>query len=83
MSVRSEKCDTGFGWQPSAPATGALDFYTLTPCRLLDTRNAAGPYGAPALFATVATVPLMFGLGRELRRVDRRTMLGTLHMRWR
>jgi len=37
------------GWQPSAPPTGALDFYTLTPCRLLDTRNAPGPHGGPAL----------------------------------
>jgi hypothetical protein len=24
-------------------------FYTLSPCRLVDTRNAAGPYGGPAL----------------------------------
>lgn len=24
-------------------------FYTLTPCRVLDTRNASGPYGGPAL----------------------------------
>ena len=27
------------------------DFHTLTPCRVLDTRNAAGPYGGPALAA--------------------------------
>jgi hypothetical protein len=27
----------------------ALQFYTLTPCRLIDTRNAAGPLGGPAL----------------------------------
>src|SRR5262249_14498259 len=26
-------------------------FYTLTPCRLLDTRNPTGPYGGPALAA--------------------------------
>jgi hypothetical protein len=26
-----------------------LDFYTLTPCRLVDTRNPAGPLGGPAL----------------------------------
>lgn len=26
-----------------------LDFYTLTPCRLVDTRNANGPLGGPAL----------------------------------
>ncbi len=27
----------------------ALKFYTLTPCRLIDTRNAAGPLAGPAL----------------------------------
>ena len=27
----------------------ALSFYTLTPCRLADTRNASGPLGGPAL----------------------------------
>jgi hypothetical protein len=26
-----------------------LRFYTLSPCRLLDTRNTAGPYGGPAI----------------------------------
>src|SRR5262249_27019563 len=26
-------------------------FYTLTPCRIADTRNAAGPWGGPALSA--------------------------------
>ena len=30
---------------PTAP----LDFFTLTPCRLVDTRNPQGPYGGPAL----------------------------------
>jgi Beta-propeller repeat len=28
-----------------------LDFFTLSPCRLIDTRNAVGPYGGPALAA--------------------------------
>jgi hypothetical protein len=38
------------GWQPAAPAaTGPHDFHTLPPCRLLDTRNAFGPRGGPAL----------------------------------
>jgi len=43
------------GWQPTVPAdSGATSFYTLPPCRLLDTRLAAsqlppGPYGGPAL----------------------------------
>jgi hypothetical protein len=35
-----------------APPSAATDFYTLTPCRLLDTRNAAGPLGGPALGAS-------------------------------
>jgi hypothetical protein len=38
------------GWKPAvASSTGALNFYTLSPCRLLDTRNAFGPLGGPAL----------------------------------
>jgi len=31
--------------QPLSP----LDYYTLTPCRLIDTRSAAGPLGGPSL----------------------------------
>lgn len=38
------------GWQPAAPAsTGPHDFFTVTPCRLLDTRNPFGPFGGPPL----------------------------------
>jgi uncharacterized repeat protein (TIGR01451 family) len=33
------------------PAGPASDFFTIEPCRLLDTRDAAGPYGGPALVA--------------------------------
>jgi len=33
-----------------AVAQGA-SFYTVTPCRVLDTRNAAGPFGGPAIAA--------------------------------
>lgn len=29
----------------------SLDYFTVTPCRLLDTRNADGPYGGPILSA--------------------------------
>jgi PKD repeat protein len=47
---------------PAAPSTvtatyqlssdsGPLDFFTLTPCRLVDTRNPTGPRGGPALLA--------------------------------
>jgi hypothetical protein len=32
------------------PAAGS-GFFALTPCRVVDTRNAAGPWGAPALAA--------------------------------
>jgi hypothetical protein len=35
-----------------APAAAASSFYTLTPCRILDTRNATGPLGGPALAAS-------------------------------
>ena len=35
---------------PDAPPAVA-SFYTLTPCRVIDTRNASGPYGGPALGA--------------------------------
>jgi hypothetical protein len=31
------------------PPPVATSFYTLAPCRLLDTRNPVGPYGGPAL----------------------------------
>jgi hypothetical protein len=31
--------------------TGRTNFYTVTPCRIVDTRNPAGPVGAPALSA--------------------------------
>jgi hypothetical protein len=32
-------------------ASAALSFYTLTPCRAIDTRRSAGPLGGPALAA--------------------------------
>ncbi|MGE5715357.1 MAG: hypothetical protein ACM369_01805, partial [Acidobacteriota bacterium] len=34
-----------------AAGAPALRLYTLTPCRLLDTRNPDGPYGGPAMAA--------------------------------
>jgi hypothetical protein len=40
------------GWKPPvSTVTGPTSFHTLPPCRLLDTRLAAGPYGAPAVSA--------------------------------
>ncbi len=38
------------GWQPPvATSGGPYRFYTLAPCRLLDTRAADGPHGGPAI----------------------------------
>jgi hypothetical protein len=38
------------GWKPPVTTvTGALNFYTVSPCRILDTRSAFGPFGGPAL----------------------------------
>jgi hypothetical protein len=38
------------GWKPAvATSGGPYKFYTLTPCRLLDTRLADGPHGGPAI----------------------------------
>ncbi len=37
------------GWKPTFPPAGALDFYTLAPCRLIDTRQPYGQTGGPAL----------------------------------
>ncbi len=36
------------------PAGGALQFYPLTPCRVLDTRNRDGDFGGPSLAGSVA-----------------------------
>ncbi len=39
------------GWSPTADP---LSFHALDPCRIVDTRNATGPYGGPALSAGAA-----------------------------
>ena len=45
----------------AAPGSG-LNFYTATPCRLADTRTAAGPFGGPSAGAgTTRTFPLSSG----------------------
>jgi hypothetical protein len=36
---------------PESVAPRPSSFHTLTPCRLVDTRNATGPFGGPALAA--------------------------------
>jgi hypothetical protein len=43
---RDAGCDE---WKPCATPPGNLDFFTLVPCRLVDTRLAPGPLGGPAL----------------------------------
>ncbi|HBL31487.1 MAG TPA: hypothetical protein DD490_32085 [Acidobacteria bacterium] len=51
------------GWKPTAAAAaGPLDFYTLGPCRLLDTRAGFSATGGPALPATVPRVLATGGL---------------------
>jgi len=48
--------DSGFGIldafaavQAAVPVTTGLSYYTLFPCRIVDTRNPAGPLGGPSL----------------------------------
>jgi hypothetical protein len=38
-----------------------LNFFTLAPCRVIDTRGTAGPYGAPALSAQTSRFFVMTG----------------------
>ncbi|MGA2714607.1 MAG: IPT/TIG domain-containing protein, partial [Bryobacteraceae bacterium] len=41
------------------PGSAGLNFYTVTPCRLVDTRNANGTFGGPAMgAATTRSFPL-------------------------
>jgi hypothetical protein len=37
------------GYFAPAGAAGSLDFYTVTPCRILDTRGATGTFGGPIM----------------------------------
>jgi hypothetical protein len=39
---------------PPPPVSAATTFHGITPCRVLDTRNPAGPLGAPAIGASSA-----------------------------
>jgi hypothetical protein len=44
------------------PGSGGLNFYTLSPCRLVDTRNATGIFGGPTMGAgTMRAFPLSQG----------------------
>jgi len=49
MSNNSASATTSVGGDPGASA-----FHTVTPCRVADTRDPAGPYGAPPLTAGAA-----------------------------
>jgi hypothetical protein len=41
------------------PGAGGLNFYTVTPCRVVDTRNANGPLGGPTMNGdTTRTFPM-------------------------
>ena len=42
----------GFANVTVAPVGQAVQFYGVTPCRIVDTRNANGPLGGPALAAS-------------------------------
>jgi hypothetical protein len=43
--------DSGSGVDFGTAAASGLRFVTVTPCRVVDTRNAAGPFGGPYLAA--------------------------------
>jgi hypothetical protein len=47
---------------PLCPPQAAARFYTVTPCRIVDTRNANGPFGGPAL-AAMTTRDFVMGGG--------------------
>ena len=50
------------GYKPAvATEAGPLSFYTVPPCRLLDTRNPSGATGGPALAPGVARVLTVAG----------------------
>src|SRR5260370_23571828 len=46
---------------PLTPPPPPPLFYTLAPCRVIDTRNPAGPYGGPALLSEATRVFSMAG----------------------
>lgn len=50
------------GWRPSTTTPpGPQDYYTVAPCRLLDTRLASGPSGGPALPSVMPRVIVTTG----------------------
>jgi IPT/TIG domain len=56
--------DAQTGTLPSGFLYGGVHFYTLPPCRIVDTRDAAGPSGGPALAAgSVRSFPVAGSCG--------------------
>ena len=46
----------------AAPSSSGLNFYAVTPCRLVDTRNLAGPFRRPSILAgTARSFALSYG----------------------
>jgi streptogramin lyase len=41
---------------PATPPPPAANFFTVSPCRVIDSRNPAGPYGGPALLSEATRV---------------------------
>lgn len=54
-------CADPLGPCPPPPGT-ALDFFAVTPCRLVDTRNPAGPLGGPVLVSGVSRTVTLAGV---------------------
>ena len=58
--TNAEMLNTGGIYSPQRPPA---DFYTVTPCRVVDTRNPDGPTGGPALAAdSIRTFPVTGGV---------------------
>ncbi len=46
----------------AAPGSSGLNFYAVTPCRIVDTRSLAGPFGGPSVLGgTARSFALSFG----------------------
>jgi hypothetical protein len=49
------------GFQGAPPPPPGATFYTISPCRVVDTRNPAGPFGAPPLSASTERAFVLAG----------------------
>jgi len=57
----SNEIYTWFGRSRDLPPAASSSFYTLQPCRVIDTRNANGPFGGPSLQGNVQRNFTVFG----------------------